>query len=62
MQLEAPEWTLQLLSECDGARTGQQLFESMKTQGIVQPETPFPEFADVLTVMVSSGYLSISNA
>jgi len=62
MQLEAPEWTLQLLSECDGSRTGEQLFESMKTQGIVQPETPFPEFADVLTVMVSGGYLSISNA
>jgi hypothetical protein len=61
MQLEAPEWTLQLLSECDGTRTGEQLFESMKAQGIVEPETPFRDFADVLTVMVSGGYLSISS-
>jgi hypothetical protein len=61
MQLEAPEWTLQLLSECDGARAGEQLFESMKAQGIIQPETPFQDFADVLTVMVSGGYVSISN-
>jgi len=60
MQLEAPEWTLQLLSECDGTRTGDELFESMKTQGIIHPETPFSDFADVLTVMVSGGYLSIS--
>jgi len=62
MQLEAPEWTLQLLSECDGTRTGEQLFQSMKGQGIIQPETPLAEFADVLTVMVSGGYVSISNA
>ncbi|MFZ3262358.1 MAG: class I SAM-dependent methyltransferase [Terriglobales bacterium] len=61
MQLEAPEWTLQLLSECDGSRTGEQLLESMKAQGIIQPETPFHDFADVLTVMVSGGYMSISN-
>jgi len=62
MQLEAPEWTLQLLSECDGTRTGKQLFESMKAQEIIQPGTQFQEFADVLTVMVSGGYVSISNA
>ena len=61
MQLEAPEWTLQLLSECDGTRTGEELFESMQAQGIIQPETPFQDFADVLTVMVSGGYVSISN-
>ena len=59
MQLEAPEWTLQLLSECDGTRTGEQLFESMKTQGIIQRETPFQDFADVLTVMVSGGYVRV---
>jgi SAM-dependent methyltransferase len=61
MELEAPGWTLQLLSECDGTRTGEQLFESMKAQGIVAPETAFRDFADVLTVMVSGGYVSISN-
>jgi SAM-dependent methyltransferase len=61
MQLEAPGWTLQLLSECDGSRTGEQLFESMKAQDIIQPETPFPEFSDVLTVMVSGGYVSNSD-
>lgn len=62
MQLEAPGWTLQLLSECaDGKQTGEQLFGSMKEQGIIQPETPFRDFADVLTVMVSGGYVSISN-
>jgi SAM-dependent methyltransferase len=57
MQLEAPAWTVQLISECDGSRTGEQLLESMKSQGIVEPETPFREFADVLTVLVSGGYV-----
>jgi hypothetical protein len=59
MQLEAPEWTLQLLSECDGTRAGEELFESMKAQGTIQPETPFQDFADVLTVMVSGGYVRV---
>jgi SAM-dependent methyltransferase len=62
MELEAPGWTLQLLSESDGTRSGEQLFESMKAQGILQAETPFQDFADVLTVMVSGGYMSIANS
>ena len=61
MQLEAPGWTLQLLSECDGTRTGEELLESLKAQGIIPPETPFPDFGDVLTVMVSGGYVKIAN-
>jgi len=62
MELEAPGWALQLLSECDGSRTGEELFNSIKPQGVVQPETAFQDFADVLTVMVSGGYVSISAA
>lgn len=61
MQLEASGWTLQLLAECDGTRMGEQLFDSMKVRGIVEPDTPFRDFADVLTVMVSGGYLRIAN-
>ncbi len=59
MQLEAPGWALQLLAECNGKKTGEELFESLKKQEIVPTNTPFHTFADVLTVMVSGGYLEI---
>jgi SAM-dependent methyltransferase len=59
MQLEAPGWALQLLAECDGGKTGEELFESLKKQEVVPSDTSFRTFADVLTVMVSGGYVEI---
>ena len=59
MQLAAPGWALQLLAECDGGKTGEELFESLKKQEVVPSDTSFRAFADVLTVMVSGGYVEI---
>src|SRR6185437_8840642 len=47
MQIEAPNWMLQLLPACDGSRTGQDLFEMFKANGTLAAETTFRQFADV---------------
>ena len=59
MQLEAPGWALELLARCDGKKTGEELFESLKQQKVVPYDTPFRTLAGVLTVMVSGGYVEI---
>ncbi|HET9742477.1 MAG TPA: class I SAM-dependent methyltransferase [Terriglobales bacterium] len=58
MQIEAPNWMLQLLPACDGSRTGEDLFEMFKANGTLAAETTFRQFADVLTVLRSGWFLS----
>jgi hypothetical protein len=60
MELEAPGWTLQLLEACDGRRTGEELFEMFKVNETLEPATSFRQFADVLTVLVSGGWVGIN--
>lgn len=57
MELEAPSWTLQLLEKCDGTRTGEGLFEMFKGEEILEVDTSFRQFADILTVLVSGGWV-----
>jgi len=56
MELEAPGWTLELLAACDGNRTGQELFESFKAQEVLEPNTSFEQFAEILRLLVSGGF------
>lgn len=60
MELEAPGWTLQLLEVCDGTRSGEELFETFKVGGMLSPETSFRQFSDVLTVLVSGGWVQLN--
>lgn len=60
MELEAPGWTLQLLEACDGTHTCEQLFETFKASGMLSPETSFRQFVDVLTVLVSGGWVKLT--
>jgi SAM-dependent methyltransferase len=59
MELEAPGWTLQLLELCDGTRSGEDLFGIFKANEALEPETTFHQFADVLSLLVSGGWLSL---
>lgn len=58
MELDAPGWTLELLAACDGSRTGTELFEMFKEQGMLEPGTSFDQFAEILRVLISGGYAS----
>ena len=59
MELEAPGWTLELLASCDGSHTGQELFENFKAQGMLEPDTRFEQFAEILRLLVSGGYADL---
>ena len=56
MELTAPGWTLELLAACDGTHTGEELFAMFKTRELLESETSFEQFAEILRLLVSGGY------
>ena len=52
-------WTAYLLGRCDGTATALEHFAYCKEVGLLHPETPVEEFADLLRVLVSGGYLEV---
>jgi len=59
MELDAPGWTLELLAACDGNRTGKKLFEMFKAKEILEPATSFEQFAEILRLLASGGWIAI---
>ena len=59
MELEAPGWTLELLAACDGTRTGEELFEMLKARELLESDTSFEQFAQILRLLVSGGWLPV---
>ena len=59
MELEAPGWTLELLAACDGTRTGEELFEMLKARELLEAGTSFEQFAQILRLLVSGGWLPV---
>jgi len=52
-------WVGFLLPQCDGKSTVRQLLEFCKQNSFVHPETPLAEFAKLLMVFVSGGFLEV---
>ncbi len=61
MQLEAPRWIVGLLEVCDGSCNGEQAFQLLKEEDSIPSEFTFLEFADVLRVLVSGGFVAMTN-
>jgi SAM-dependent methyltransferase len=59
MELNAQAWAAHLMQRADGSLTGAQLLEAMKSDGAIVPETPPLEFANMLALLVSGGFLQI---
>jgi SAM-dependent methyltransferase len=59
MECTTQSWIAYLLSRCDGKRTGLDHLEHLKSEGIVQPDTPAQEFAQALIILVSGGFLCL---
>jgi SAM-dependent methyltransferase len=57
MEFRAGAWAAYLLTAADGSRTGSQLFEKLKTDGALDPSTPSLDFARMLGMLVSGGFL-----
>jgi SAM-dependent methyltransferase len=57
VECKCPAWTAALFRECDGRRTGAELLDRMRASGAVDRETSLGDFADVLSVLVGSGFI-----
>jgi hypothetical protein len=55
-ECRCPAWVARLLMECDG-RSSSEILHSLKANGVVEPDTPEPDFAEVLRVLLASGFL-----
>jgi hypothetical protein len=52
-------WMGFLLPQCDGKLTVRQLLEFCKQNNLVHPATPLAEFAKLLMVFISAGFLEV---
>jgi hypothetical protein len=52
-------WVAVLTGACDGKRTGRELFLSLRDQEAIAPEMTENEFAGVLRLLISNGFLEL---
>ena len=50
-------WVAELIAECDGTRSGQELFDRRVAEGVLPADADVEEFAKVLRWLVSNGIL-----
>jgi hypothetical protein len=53
-------WTAQLISCCDGAMTGRELYEYCLTNNLIRSEITVEEFAGLLRSLVAGGFVEIA--
>jgi hypothetical protein len=53
-------WEGFLIQLCDGKSTVRQLWEACKGHNFILPDTPLPEFARLIAVLISGGFLEIA--
>lgn len=58
-ECKCPGWITGLLLECDGRRTVVEVLNTLKAKGVVDPNTENEEFAQVVRVLVGSGFLKL---
>ncbi len=59
MEVRAQAWTAHLLAIADGSLTGAELLDKLKAGGALHPETPPDEYARMLALLVSGGFLKV---
>jgi len=60
-EMPAQAWTAYLFTLCDGSRTADQIFQQLKTEGALHPETPALAFTNMLATLVSGGFLQATS-
>jgi SAM-dependent methyltransferase len=60
METQIQPWFTLLLSRCDAVRTGLDHLRHLKEEGIVHPDTRPEEFAQALLLLVSGGFVRVS--
>jgi hypothetical protein len=59
MEMPAQAWTAYLLTCADGTLTSAELLEKLKADGALHQDTPPAEFAEMLAVLISGGFLQV---
>jgi SAM-dependent methyltransferase len=59
MDLDCDPWAPHLLACADGGRTTAELLEVLKQDGAMRPDTPPIEFARLVSMLVSGGFLEV---
>jgi len=62
MEMKIDPWIAYLLTRCDGTKTVSQLFDELKSDGVILGETPQADFAQVVNTLGSGGFLSFPAA
>lgn len=62
MEMMMEPWIGLLLPRCNGTLTGSELFTALKKDGVLHANTPIDEFAALLKVLVSGGFLLLTSA
>ena len=57
--LAAQAWTAHLLACADGSLSAAELLERLKSDGALHPETPANAFAEMLSTLISGGFLQV---
>ncbi|MDR3677189.1 MAG: methyltransferase [Acidobacteriota bacterium] len=60
MDFKIDPWEAFLIPMCDGQATVRQLWEKCKAHNLIHAETPPEEFARLIGVLISGGYLAIA--
>ena len=58
-ELTAQAWTAHLFTRADGSRTTTELLQQLKADGALHPETPPAAFIEVLSTLISGGFLQV---
>jgi len=56
-ECKCPNWCAALVLSCDGSRTAGEILEGLKRDGVVDQGTDAAEFAQVIRVLLGSGFL-----
>lgn len=56
-ECKCPEWCAAVILLCDGNRTGGGILEELKQNGAIDPLTDHSEFAEVIRLLLRSGFL-----
>ncbi len=59
MECKVQPWMGFLVARCDGTKTALEHFETCKQDNLIHPDTPVEEFASLLRVLISGGFLEI---
>ncbi|HEV1992996.1 MAG TPA: class I SAM-dependent methyltransferase [Candidatus Acidoferrum sp.] len=62
MEMRMEPWVGLLLPRCNGTLTGAEVFAALKKDGVLHAATPLGEFAALLRVLISGGFLLIVSA